>query len=160
MTRSYLALLATMLVPTVAFGAEPASQPATANLSAETRTVLIEEMQAISQAMGRIHTAVVTGDHSTVAEEARKIHDSFVLQQELSDAQRKEIGTKLPSDFVAADRAFHVLAERLSQAGENRNPTLERLWFQEMTRACQACHTDYAGARFPGLMPDGAPPTE
>lgn len=160
MNRPFLALLATVLMPTVAFGAEPQSQPATASLSAETRAVLIEEMQAISQAMGRIHTAVVTGDHPTVAEEARNIHDSFVLQQELSDAQREEIGTELPPTFIAADRAFHVLAERLARAGENGNPALERLWFQEMTRACQACHTDYAGARFPGLVPDGSGATE
>ena len=102
----------------------------------------------------------MTGDHATVASEARNIHDSFVLQQELSDAQRKEIGNELPPDFIKADRAFHVLAERLAQAGDNGNPALERLWFQEMTRACQACHTEYAGARFPGLVSDGSGATE
>lgn len=154
MKRPLLVLLATMLMPTVAFAEEPQSQPATASLSAETRAVLIQEMQAISAAMGRIHMAVVTGDHSTVVEEARNIHNSFVLQKELSDAQRKEIGTELPPDFIATDRAFHVLAERLAQAGKKGDPALQRLWFQEMTRTCQACHTDYAGVRFPGLMPD------
>lgn len=160
MDRRFLSLLATAVIPIAAFGAEPQSQLATASLSAETRAVLIEEMQAISKAMGRIHTAAVTGDHPTVAKEARNIHDSFVLQQELSDAQREEIGTELPPGFIKADRAFHVLAERLAQAGDNGNPALERLWFQEMTRACQACHTDYAGARFPGLVPDGSGATE
>lgn len=90
-----------------------------------------------------------------MAEEARNIHDSFVLQQELFNAQRKELGTELSPDFIKADQAFHVLAERLAQAGEHGNPALERLWFQEMTRSCQACHTDYAGALFPGLVPEG-----
>lgn len=158
--RRFSALLAAVLMPSIVFAAEPQSQPVTASLSPETRVVIIGEMQAISQAMGRIHTAVVTGDHSTVAEEARNIHDSFVLEQELSDSQREEIGTELPTGFIEADQAFHVLSERLAQAGESSNPTLERLWFQEMTRACQACHTDYAGARFPGLMPDGSTATE
>lgn len=160
MNRRFLALLAMVVMPIAALGAEPQSQLATASLFPETRAVLIEEMKAISKAMGRIHTAVVTGDHPTVAREARNIHDSFVLQQELSDAQREEIGTELPPDFIKADRAFHLLAERLAQAGDDGNPALERLWFQEMTRACQACHADYAGARFPGLVPDGSGATE
>ena len=160
MNRRFLALLMTAVIPIAALGAGSQSQLATASLSAETRALLIEEMKAISKAMGRIHTAVVTGDHPTVAVEARNIHDSFVLQQELSDAQREEIGTELPPDFIKADQAFHVLAERLAQAGDKGDPALERLWFQEMTRACQACHTDYAGARFPGLVPDGSGTTE
>lgn len=146
-------LAAVMLaaVPQANRAAEDPSEPVTAALSAETRAVLIREMQAIAEAMGRIHRAIVTGDHGTVAAEARKIHDSFVLAQELSDAQRKEIGTRLPAAFVQQDRAFHGLAGQLAQAGEAEDPRLERLWFEEMTRACQACHTDYAVGRFPGL---------
>lgn len=56
--------------------------------------------------MGRIQIAIVTGDHSTVAEEDRNIHDSFVRQQELTDAQRKELCTELPPDFIKAEQAF------------------------------------------------------
>ena len=112
-------------------------------------------MHSISEAMGRIHTAVLTGDHATVAEEARNIHDSFVLAQELTEAQRTEIGTTLPAGFVAADRAFHELSGKLMQAGEQNDPALERLWFEEMTRACQACHQEYAPGRFPGLATQG-----
>jgi len=147
------ALVITALTTANLAAAEPSDGIATAALSAETRTLLIQEMQAISEAMGRIHTAVVTGDHGTVAEEARNIHDSFVLAQELTEAQRTEIGTTLPAGFVAADRAFHELSGKLMQAGEQNDPALERLWFEEMTRACQACHQEYASGRFPGLAP-------
>lgn len=160
MNRLFLVLIAAMLVPVLGSAAEPQNPPATAKLSPETRALFIGEMLAISEAMGRIHTAVVTGDHSVVSAEARKIHDSFVLEQELSDAQRKEISTQLPSGFIAADGAFHVLSDRLAQAGESGNPTLERLWFQEMTHACQTCHVDYGGSRFPGLAADEAKATE
>lgn len=148
--RITLAAIALSAVATVS--AEEPADPVTAALSGETRVVLIKEMQAIAAAMGRIHTAMVTGDHATVQKEAGNIHDSFVLNQELSDAQRKEIGTKLPADFIAADRTFHQLSAHLAEAGKQKAPRLERLWFQEMTRACQSCHTDYAGNRFPGLQ--------
>jgi len=130
-------------------------EPATAALSGETRALLIREMQAIAQAMGLVHTAIVTGDHEMVATEAGKIHESFVLAREITPSQREEIATRLPEGFVVADRAFHELAARLAEAGGQSDPRLERLWFQEMTRACQACHADYAGSRFPGLTADG-----
>jgi len=131
--------------------AESPGETVTAALSAETRGLLIREMQAIADAMGRIHRAIVTGDHKVVAREARGIHDSFVLAGELTAAQREEIGSTLPKDFVRRDRAFHGLAGKLAAAGKDGDTRLERLWFQEMTRACQACHAQYAAGRFPGL---------
>jgi len=121
-------------------------------LSPATRALIIREMQAVAEAMGRIHKALVTGDHATVTNNARAIHDSFVLNQELTPDQRSEISNRLPADFVAADRSFHALAGNLVQAGEGGDPTLERLWFEEMTRACQACHARFASGRFPGLV--------
>jgi len=146
-------LAVTALTTANLVAAEPSDSIATAALSSETRTLLIQEMQAISDAMGRIHTAVVTGDHATVAEEARNIHDSFVLAQELTKEQRTEIRTTLPAGFVAADWVLHELSGKLTQAGERNDPALERLWYEEMTRACQACHEEYASGRFPGLAP-------
>lgn len=148
-------LVITALTAVNVVAAEPSDGLATAALSTETRTLLIQEMQAITEAMGRIHTAVVTGDHATVVEEARDIHDSFVLAQELTDAQRTEISATLPATFVAADRAFHGLAEKLMRAGERTDSELERFWLQEMTRACLACHKEHATARFPGLASQG-----
>lgn len=149
--KASLVLVIVSLAPGLTVAAEEAEEPVTAALSPETRGVLIREMQAIAGAMGDIHRALVTGDHETVGEQARKIHDSFVLAQALSDAQRKEIGTKLPGEFVAADRAFHGLAAKLAEAAKQGDPDVERFWFQEMTRACQGCHTDFAAGRFPGL---------
>jgi hypothetical protein len=124
---------------------------ATARLSPETRSLIIREMQALDAAMGTIHTALITGDHATVAREAHRIHDSFVLAQGLSPAQRSEIGNLLPPDFLVQDQQFHQLAARLAAAARDHDPQLERLWYQEMTRACQSCHAAHATARFPGL---------
>lgn len=139
-------------------GAEPPADPATAALGPETRGLLVQEMQALAESTGRIHRALVTGEHDAVAAEARRIHESFVLARELTEAQRREIRTTLPPDFLAADRAFHELAGRLEAAGEAGDPRLERLWFEEMTRACQSCHAEHAAARFPGLAPEPPAP--
>jgi hypothetical protein len=128
----------------------------TARLSPEVRSVIVQEMQAIDAAMRTIHSALVAGDHATVAREAHHIHDSFVLAQTLSPAQRDEIGRVLPPSFVAADRQLHQLAARLAVAAEESDAHLARLWFQEMTRACQACHAEHAAPRFPGLSPPAA----
>lgn len=133
-----------------ALGAEQGT--VTEALAPETRAILVREMRAIDAAMSRIHTALVTGDHPTVAGQAQAIHDSFVLAQELSDQQRAQI-RELPSGFVAADRAFHQLAQRLADAGEARDSRAQRVWFEEMTRACLACHEEFAAGRFPGLSP-------
>ncbi len=134
-----------------------AAETATERLSPETRKVLVEEMQMIASAMGPLHTAVVTGEHEAVAEQARRIRDSFVLKQKLTAAQRQEIGTRLPKAFINGDRQFHQLAGRLGEAGDRQDSALERFYFEEMTRACQSCHQDFAGGRFPGLAGGSEP---
>jgi cytochrome c556 len=131
--------------------AETPADPVTGRLSPETRILIVQEMQAVDTAMGHIRTALVTGDHEAIAREARAIYDSFVLDRELTDAQRAEIHA-LPSAFVAADQAFHRLAARLHAAAQAHDVQLERVWFEEMNRACLSCHAEHAAARFPGLV--------
>lgn len=126
----------------------------TSALSPETRALVIREMQAIDAAMNRVHTALVTGDHATVVENAQAIHDSFVLAQTLSDEQRAEIG-ELPREFLSADRKFHQLSDRLAKAGKAQDSWAERAWFDEMTRACVACHGEFATGRFPDITKVG-----
>lgn len=133
--------------------AEPST--VTSTLTPGTRAAFILEMQAIDAAMDRIHTALVTGDHATVSAEANAIHDSFILAQALSDEQRTEIGA-LPQEFLGADSTFHRLAGRLVQAGETHDSQAERVWYDEMTRACLACHEVFAAGRFPGLTAEAA----
>lgn len=124
----------------------------TEKLSPATRSVLIEEMQAIAAAMGRIHTAMVTGDHSTVATEAGNIEASFVLKQKLTQEQRHEIHTQLPEQFIAADKAFHELAGDLAENARQESVEGERRAFAAMSESCTACHTRFAAKRFPGLQ--------
>lgn len=123
----------------------------TEELSAGTRSVLVLEMQAIAEAMGRIHTALVTGDHAGVATDARNIEASFVLNKQLTAAQRHEIHTRMPGEFLAADQAFHQLAGELAEVAERRDLAQERALFNAMSEACESCHVRFAGKRFAGL---------
>lgn len=138
----------------LAHGAAAAAndEPATAVLSAETRVLLIREMQALAESMTRIHRALLVGDHATIAAEAKAIHDSFVLAQELTEDQRQEIRGQLPRRFLALDQELHRMAAELATAAQHGSPHVERFWFAEMTRACQGCHAAFAGGRFPGLV--------
>lgn len=120
-------------------------------LSPTTRALLIKEMQALAEAMGRIHRAMVIGEHQAVATEGQAIRDSFVLAQELSESQRREIRTELPLAFISADQSFHELSARLVDAAMQEDVRLERLWFDEMTRACLGCHQTFAAKRFVGF---------
>jgi cytochrome c556 len=155
------ALIAVLGTPSGLLAQTPDATLATEALAPSTRALLIQEMQALAAAMGRIHRAMVIGEYRAVATEAKAIHDSFVLAQELSESQRQEIQTTLPSAFVSADQNFHELSARLVDAATQEDARLERLWFDEMTRACLACHRTFAGKRFPGLLrgnaqkPDG-----
>ena len=129
----------------------PDATLATEALSPPTRALLVQEMQALAEAMGRVHRAMVMGEHRTVATEAKGIHESFVLAQELSETQRQEIQTALPPAFLSADQAFHELSAKLVDAAIQEDVRLERLWFDEMTRACLGCHQTFAAKRFLGL---------
>ncbi|MDX1444390.1 MAG: cytochrome c [Gammaproteobacteria bacterium] len=142
-----------ILIATLAVSAPVLAKPTlvTEELPAETRQVLIEEMQAIAAAMGRIHTAMVTGDHAAVAKEAAEIKASFVLKQKLTKEQRHQIHEMLPQAFIAMDRSFHELAGELARAAEQEDTSAERATFERMSETCQGCHATFASKRFPGL---------
>lgn len=146
MNKRYIFLLLMLAAPVLA-----GPVLVTEKLSADTRSALILEMQALAEAMGRIHTALVTGDHAGVAKDARNIEASFVLNKQLTAAQRHEIHTRLPDDFLAADQAFHQLAGELAKVAEMRDLAQERVLFNAMSEACESCHFRFAGNRFDGL---------
>ena len=150
--RRLLVLPALVAVTSAVALARPEPTLVTEALSADTREVLIQEMQAISKAMGRIHTALVTGNHSIVASEAANIESSFVLKQKLSESQRHEIHSRLPQEFITADKAFHRLAGELARHARAGDIAAERETFEALSAACQSCHADFAARRFRGLV--------
>lgn len=146
-----LAILAIGLVATV--GAEPPEEVNIgAKLPPKVRTLLIEEMQAIDKASQQIHAAMVQGQHEIVAQKAQAIHDSFIMEQQMTEEDEKALLAAVPESFLVRDEELHALSARLAEAARNRDTTKQLQQFSEMTRGCVECHRVYASARFPGLL--------
>lgn len=146
--RVRTAVLVIMLLPLPA-----AAEPVGPELTPRLHDLLSEEMQAIDSAMTRLFTALVTGDHARVAEQADRIHATFILKQSLTAEDRRALKQATPKAFRDLDRTFHVRADKLAEAA--RDGDTERQWarYRAMGQACITCHTRYATDRFPGLAP-------
>lgn len=144
-------LLATVLVSLAVTTAVMAAEPVTPKLTEKLSRLLQQEMRSIQAAMGTIHTAMVTGEHETVAQNAQQIHDSFILKQSMTEQDRSDLMAAVPKDFIKLDKEFHKLAAELAEAGRDENTEKQGQLYHEMTRSCIACHGKYVSDRFSGL---------
>ena len=131
--------------------APPATEAVGPKLPDDVRSLLRQEMIAILGASQSILDALVRGQHERVAEKAQAIHDSFILQQEMTESDREALVEAVPKAFVQRDRAFHALTGKLAEAARERDAERERELFGRMIDACAECHARYAHDRFPGL---------
>lgn len=143
------ALLVLALVTPLSAGGEP--DPVGPKLPPRVRGLLVQEMVAVLEATREIVAAIVRGEDNVVAQRAQAIHDSFILQQEMTEADRRALIDAVPGDFVQRDRAFHALTGELAEAARQGNGPRQRELFARMIEACVACHSRYATDRFPGL---------
>lgn len=120
-------------------------------LPADVRILLIQEMVAILGATQTITDAMVRGEDRIVAEEAQRIHDSFILAQELTDEQHEALVGAASEEFLTKDEAFHEMSATLAEAARAGNKPQQREIFSQMLDACVACHTEHAAKRFPGF---------
>jgi cytochrome c556 len=143
-------LVACVLGTGVAAAAEPV--PVAPRLTPKLQKLFAEEMAAVQAASQRILAALVAGDHATVAAQAQAIHDSFILDKQLTEQDRRDLESALPRAFLELDADFHALAARLSETARERNRDLQTYYFGRMLEACQACHGRYATDKFPGYL--------
>lgn len=115
------------------------------------RAMLLEEMAAVLGATQMILDALVRGEDATVAEEAQAIHDSFILEQQMTDADMQALLAAAPPEFVELDGAFHQLAADLAEAARAGEQARQRGLFGEMVEACAVCHARFAANLFPGF---------
>jgi hypothetical protein len=115
------------------------------------QNLLREEMRAVLPAMNRIISALPTGDWQTVATTAGAIHNSFIMQQKMTTADRKLLRARLPAEFVRLDQAFHQQANRLQQAAIQHDAELSVFYVSKMLGSCMQCHQRFATSRFPAL---------
>jgi len=151
-TITTVLLAATLvLVSPVRAADEQTAEPIGPALPDRVRGLLLQEMHAIKAASKAILEALVRGRDAVVADKAQAIHDSFILKQEMTKADRKALMAAVPEDFVERDRAFHRLTGRLANAARDGDEARQRALFSDMIEACTGCHSRYAPNRFPGL---------
>ena len=127
-------------------------------LSADLRILLTQEMQALQQAMTSIVQAYIAGNWQDIANTAKQMKDSYILEQSLTEHQAKELQSTLSSAFIAKDQHFHYLAGMLEHAAKNKKPEMINFYFAEMNESCLACHSEFATHRFPALVPNETAP--
>lgn len=115
------------------------------------RALLIQEMMALSDASKQVLDGLVRGQDDVVARNAQGMHDSFIMAQEMSEADADALHEALPHAFIERDEAFHELSAQLADAARAGDQSKQRELFAEMVDACVACHAAHATDRFPGL---------
>src|SRR5690554_1051449 len=118
-------------------------------LPPEVRALLIQEMVAVLGSTQTIIDAMVRGEHPIVATEAQRIHDSFILAQELTEEQHAALVEAASKEFLEKDEEFHALGASLAEAAHEEDAPRQQEIFSQMMQACVACHTEHAAQRFP-----------
>ena len=124
------------------------------HLSAELMNLLKHEMNAIQEGMQALIPAIASGNWQDVADIGKHIRHSYIMQQQLTDAQMEELHQALPPAFLELDQSFHHSAGMLAHAAEMHNAEVVNFYFYKLTDTCVACHRKFAGYRFPGLVND------
>ena len=143
-------LLALLCVSTLSLPLS-ANEDIGSKLPPDVRVLLIQEMVAVLGATQTITDAIVRGEDRVVAQEAQRIHDSFILAQELTEEQHDALVSVASEEFLRKDEALHEMSASLAEAARAGNKTKQREIFSQMLDACVACHTEHAAKRFPGF---------
>jgi len=143
-----LALVLALLGGPRGVAAAGPDQAPTASLSPELRAAFVAEMQALDKALQAAVSGIARADWPAVERIAGEIRASFLLEQELTPAQREELHQRLPEDFRALDARFHAQAERLARAARAADGELAAFQAYRLIESCVTCHAQYAGHRF------------
>lgn len=137
------------LQPLTSVAEKPTGTNVGADLPPKVRTLLVQEMTIILATTKDILEALVRGQDEVVAEKAQAIHDSFIMKQEMTAADKKALKASVPTEFLERDQAFHQLAARLAEAAREEDYAAQNQLFSEMINACAECHSKHAMDRFP-----------
>ncbi|WP_227370087.1 hypothetical protein [Halomonas sp. M20] len=128
-----------------------AAEPVGPRLTEKLRGLLVKEMVEIESAMQETYSAIIQGKHDEVAQKGQAIHDSFILEQSLTEQDRQDLMAAVPKEFLQMDERLHQLAASLAEAGKQQDSQAQVETFNRMTESCVACHSRYVTDRFEGL---------
>ncbi len=124
-----IALLA-VLIPTMSYGEDKHNHGGNEiavgveALSRDLRDLLSQEMQALEKGMMSIIPAYNSGKWADIETTGGKIKNSYILKQNLTEKQVKELHSVLPHAFIEKDQRFHYLSGMLEQAAKNKRKSL------------------------------------
>ena len=125
------------------------NEPIGPKLTPKLQGLLQQEMVSILDASHHIVDALVMGDNARVADQARAIEGSFIMEQSMTDQDRKDLMAVLPPAFIELDRLFHQTAANLATEAARNNRAQVHTSFNKMIETCGACHEKFATDRFP-----------
>lgn len=145
------------LIPTALFATESlnhkdhALKTGVEVLSPDLRDLISQEMQELQIGMQSIIPKYFSGHWPEIENTARKMKNSYILKQSLTEKQVKELHSKLSQAFIEEDQQFHYLAGMLEHAAKSGKPELVNFYFSKMNESCLSCHSKFATHRFPAL---------
>lgn len=119
------------------------------SLPPELQQLFSKEMVKLKQGMNEIMDAYVAGKWDEIVPIAKKMENSYVLRQGLSQDQMHELHSKLPKEFLKLDEKFHYYSGMLAHVSEKKKAELIGFYFSKMSEACVSCHSLYATKKFP-----------
>ena len=125
------------------------------SLSPELRALLATEMQEIQKGMISLVPAYASGNWTEIEEIGTKIQRSYILKQNITDAQITELHNSLPGSFIELDQQFHYFAGMLSHAANKKKPELVGFYISKLSESCVNCHARYATHKFNGFIEQG-----
>ncbi len=148
MNKILYIFLLLLILPTTGYSNEN-HQNGVADLSPKLHKLFSQEMIALEKGMKEIMSYYISGNWVEIASTAKKIQNSFVLKQNISEQQMHELHSKLPADFLKLDGEFHYLAGMLSHAADMEKVELIGFYYSKMSETCVSCHSTYATKKFP-----------
>lgn len=123
----------------------------TETLSPHLRELLGKEMQALQMGMMAVIPAYVSANWGEIESIADNMKNGYILKQNLSDEEVKELHSKLPESFLQLDENFHYLSGMLAHAAKNKKVELVGFYFSRLSESCVNCHSQFAQHKFPGF---------
>lgn len=128
-------------------------QGETLSLRPDLLKLLRAEMREITSGVQKIPVAIAQADWHTLIQTSESIQSSYIMAKALTNEQAEALEAGLPARFKQIDSDFHVRAEKLAHAAENRDFELASYHYSRLIEACAQCHSQYARERFPAFGP-------
>lgn len=151
MKRHIRIALVALILATSAVAQDAPAEGQDLKLSPELMNFLRAEMRALLGGVQDLPVGIATADWKGVAATAAQIRDSYILTQNLTDAQKAELEVSVPEHFKRLDAEFHREAQKLEAAAIRHDAQLSTFYYYRLLETCTACHSRYAPSRFPAF---------